>query len=203
MGRTLAFFIDKWEHAKVRAEFSVHSIPHLSKTPHKITVQLSDGTLLYTEGYFHFLGITNTGEEAANQVKPLVEILGEFEGLIEISMIAPRPKQQISVQTILSPKDFDQIQGRFAYAICVDQNVSEPNVKIDGLATAAFVLCFTLKDENQVYIPTKGNLTTLNFPVDCVLDVYLSAEGLPRHYIGAYRCHGNNWDDCSVIPETH
>lgn len=202
LGRSLVFFIKKWEHAKVRAKFSVYLIPNLSKVPHRITVQLDDRIERYTEGYFHFLGVTNTGEEAANQVKPLVDVIGKYEGLIEMKVILPRLEQKISARSILSSQEFDEIPNGFAYAIWADPNISEPNVKIDGLATAAFVLCFTFKDGNQICIPSEGNPTILDFPVDYVLEVYLSAEGLPRHYIGAYRCKGNSWDNCTVLPET-
>jgi hypothetical protein len=199
LGRTIAFFINKMEQERVRAALIPRLMP---KRLVKIIVALNDGKSRHSEGHFWYLELRNTGEEAANQVRPLVNISGEFSGVVGVPIISTYIKDWIQVKSRLGSEDFDSKRERFAFALTTDASVVKPSLNIEGLGAGAFALCFALRDGNQLYIATKKYPIVLSFPVDALMTVYSTGKGLPRHYLGVYRCHGNNWHDCRVEP-TH
>ena len=195
VGTALQFFIEKREREKARAEL----VPSLM-TRRLVTVKvtLNDEQTRSSEGSFWYLKLANMGEEAANQVAPLVNVSSEFEGLVEVPIIGPHFEDEILVKSRLSSEAFDSKRERFALALEADANIAKPSLNIEGLGARAFLLCFAMKCGSQLYVPIRRSPIVLNFPVDVVLRVYSRAKGLPRRYCGAYRCHGNNWHDCKV-----
>jgi hypothetical protein len=198
LGRAVAFFLGRWEEEKAHAGLAPRLLPRESVT---ITVSLNDGKTRQSEGHFYYLLVVNSGEEAANQVIPMVAAPREFRGLLDMRAIPQYFKSHMSVKSKLSSEDFDSERERFAEAILKDPNVAHLNFKVEGLGANAFALCFSLKDGNQFYIPT-GGLYILDFPVNIVINAFSKARGLPRRGLGTYRCYGSNWHNLQVVPIT-
>jgi hypothetical protein len=196
VGAALQFFIRRHEREKARARL----VPTLMrKRLVTIEVKLTDGQTRKSESAFWYLRLTNTGEEDANEVTPLVNVSGEFAGIMQISIIGVHYKDEITVKSKLTSEAFDPRRGRFARALVADAEAAKPSLRVDGLASSAFLLCFAMKYENQLSIPFDSPIV-LDFPVHVVLTVYWKAHGLPRRYLGSYTCHGSNWSDCTVEP---
>lgn len=197
VGGAVQFFVERRERDKARTKL----VPNLmKKRVVTIEVKLPDGQTRKSEGYFWYLSLTNIGEEAANGVMPLVNVSGEFAGIIQLSIIGIHYKNEISVKSKLSSEAFDSKRERYALALLSDADIAKASLNVDGLGEGAFVLCFAMKYENQLCVPFAKSPIVLNFPVDVVLTVYSRAVGLPRLYLGTYTCRGNNWGDCVIEP---
>jgi hypothetical protein len=169
----------------------------------KITVKVGSKSTEKQDGHFYCVNVANRGRQTAEHVVPLVGIPEIWRSDTLLSLLWIDPPLDPYVVISWPPEDqFEHDVYRFANALVRRNLKQEPVSLYGGGLSRSFVLFFTIKDTDAVFVPTPNRQTRVKFPCDFIIKLRFQAKDLPLCRAREYRVQAESWESVKVTPLT-